>query len=474
MDCIPNEILSHIFQLILLDPEENPACSFSISQVCVRWRDLAISSPSLWARVAFTFPIEKFQFSYARLALERSGSQPLSLLMDCRDPEWDWEEDGHSFRNEYMEAILENLLPHAARWKSVDLLTDTWAPIHIFLRLTKSLDDISQLESLSLSRCNAYFAARGQVFQPIALRDPIPLFGGAVAPRLTEVALVGVHLDWVNSGLRNLTTLAFKYHALDVLPSLSQFAAMLESSPHLEHLSIIGWGPRLDPESLSIVTSIVLPSLTKLSFGFIDMAYGTQLLSLFQLPSLRELGLEDADRVVSPLETQDSHQILQWLYSSQPTARASFAFPDGVPINPIPLQSVRKLELQSVRSSREIFSSFFQCFPNLLSLSCLDVSDGVLEALEPYPVDAMGSSAKVGCRCPALRELYCLDSNAELLVALVTSRSVIGSVAPLRTVTLEYSRTSRPRYDSDQYIRLENTGIQVLGVSSSSEASDSE
>ncbi|KAJ2917538.1 hypothetical protein MD484_g2844, partial [Candolleomyces efflorescens] len=250
---------------------------------------------------------------------------------------------------------------------------------------------------------------------------------------------------------------------------------MLESSPHLEQLSIIGWGPRLDPESLLNVNTIALPSLTKLTFGFIDMAYGTQLLSLFQLPSLRELGLEDVDRVVSPLETQDSHQILQWFYSSQPTARASFAFSDGVPINPIPLQSVRKLELQSIRSSREIFFSFFQCFPNLVSLSCLDVSDEALEALEPYAVDGMGSSsAKVSCRCPTLRELHCQDSNAELLVSLVSSRAVVGSVAPLRTVTLEYTRTSRPRYDSDQYIRLENTGIQVLGVSSSSEASDSE
>ncbi|KAJ2933229.1 hypothetical protein H1R20_g3816, partial [Candolleomyces eurysporus] len=374
-----------------------------------------------------------------------------------------------------MEAILEKLLPHAARWKSVDLLTDTWAPIHTFLHLTRSLDNVPRLESLSLSRCNAYFAARGQVFQPISLRDPIPLFGGAAAPKLREVALVGVHLDWVHSALRNLTSLAFKYHALDVLPSLSQFATMLESSPQLEDLSIIGWGPCLDPESLSAVTSIFLPSLTKFSFGFIDMAYGIQLLSLFQLPSLRELGLEDVDRVVSPLETQDSHQILQWLYTSQPTARASFAFPDGVPINPIPLQSVRKLELQSIHSSKGVFSSFFQCFPNLVSLSCLEVSDEVLEALEPYPMDAAGSSgARVGCRCPALRELYCEDSNAELLVRLVTSRSIIGSVAPLQTVTLEYSRSSRPRYDSDQYIRLENAGIQVLGTSSSSEASDSE
>lgn len=481
MDLLPNEILSHILYLIVHDPEQHPTFAFSVSQVCARWRDLSISTPKLWTRIAFTFPITESQHISADYSLQRSESQPLTILMDCRDPNWDWEEEGHAFQWSGMQDTISQLLPHASRWKSLDILTDTWLPIYSFLRLTKTIDPLLHLESLSLSRCNAYFAARGQSFQPLSMAEPIALFGGMLAPKLREVCLVGVHIDWERSAaLSNLTSLDFKYHAQDVLPTLSQFASILDRCPGLQQLTILGWGPRLDDVQSQPVTSLVLPSLTRLSFGFVDMAYGTQFLSMLQIPGLKELSLEDVSTTVNPIDTQESSQILEWLFTSQPAARASFSSNDGLPVNPIPLQSVTSLELHHIRSTQSIFASLFRCFPNLSALSCIDVSDEALLALCPYAISDptvmlnKRTSSRTGCLCPVLEDLYCQDADPEVLVALVTERSIIGSVPPLQSVTLEYARSSRPSDDSEELSRLENTGIQVIGSPGGSEGSESE
>lgn len=480
MDCMPNEIISHIFHLILLDPEQNPSFSFCISQVCARWRELALTTPNLWTRIAYTYPITDAQHMCADFAIQRSGSQPLSILVDCRDPEWDWDEENHSFQWSGMQDILNRLIPEAKRWKALDILTDTWLPIYSFLRLTKTIDDLPHLESLSLARCNAYFAAQGQTFEPVALNEHIPLFGGSPVPKLRQLCLTGVHIDWTKSSLRNLTCLEFKYHAMDVLPTFPQFASILNNCSGLEELTILGWGPQFGADPLSSVTAITIPSLTKLSFGFVDVEYGTQLLSLFQVPSLRELCLEDVAATISPLDGQPSDPLLEWLFTSQPAARASFSSTDGLPINPIPLQAVRVLELRNLHSRQEVFASLFKCFPNLIRLSCMDVSDEALLALTPYAIDYPAQlpnkrmSSRIGCLCPALEELYCQDSDPAVLMELVAERAIIGSVPPLRDVTLEYARTSRPHPDSHDYDGLVKTGIRILGSASGSEASDSE
>jgi hypothetical protein len=77
---------------------------------------------------------------------------------------------------------------------------------------------LAQLKSLHLARCNAYFACKGQVFEPAALGQYLPLFGGeeAVVLRLREVTLTGVHINWLAPPFSNLTKLELKYQAADV------------------------------------------------------------------------------------------------------------------------------------------------------------------------------------------------------------------------------------------------------------------
>jgi len=133
-------------------------------------------------------------------------------------------------------ADYADFLPHAHRWRRFELLTDTWAPIFIFLWYTKHVEVESAplLEAVSLSWCNLYFAARGQVFRPISLRQPIQFLGGV---RLTSVSLVGVHINWNQPSLRNLTNLELKFHASDVMPNIQQFTAIPEACPSLRSIA---------------------------------------------------------------------------------------------------------------------------------------------------------------------------------------------------------------------------------------------
>lgn len=91
------------------------------------------------------------------LRLSRSKASPLDVCLDLRDPEWDWEydfdESSHVFTVEDMDILLSILVPHASRWRTCELLSDTWAPIHAFLSRTQSVA-LPILEKLSLARCN--------------------------------------------------------------------------------------------------------------------------------------------------------------------------------------------------------------------------------------------------------------------------------------------------------------------------------
>ncbi|EAU93606.1 hypothetical protein CC1G_02836 [Coprinopsis cinerea okayama7 len=471
MDQLPNEILAYIFALIILDPSENPAFVSKLGQVCSRWRALVVSTASLWSRIVLAYPMNNPQLVYAAIALERSAAHPLDILLDCRDPEWDWEEETHNFQGTHMQSILPLILPHSSRWKKIEVLSDTWAPVHAFLQATQETP-LPILESASLSRCNAYFAAPGETFQPESMRSPIALFGGRSLQSLRDVSLVGVHVDWDKSALVHLRRLEFKYHSRDVMPTIHQFLRILGQCPDLLELSIVGWGPILDPKSTA-VTAIELPSLQKLSFGFIDMSYSTALLSLFQLPSLRKLSLEDVLRVVTPLEDTDTSGFLQWLYTFQPTQRASFAGTLQMSSS-IPLQGVQELRLQSIRSDTLTFTRFFQCFPRLQILSCHDVPDNALVALSST-IQTAGRQSNIPHLCPSLSELHFQDADPSLLMDLVAARTACEGVTPLRKVTLEYVRVPRPSPDSPTFAHLERSGISCVGgTPSGSETSDSE
>ncbi|KAJ6495197.1 hypothetical protein C8R45DRAFT_1133489 [Mycena sanguinolenta] len=357
----------------------------TISHTCRRWQQIALGTGSLWTNIILTFPSTEKQLIRTSIWLKRSTTYPLDILLDFRDPEWDWEdEDTHEFRLADMEVVLRLLLPSAERWRTVELLTDTWAPIFGFLMHTRAV------ETLHLARCNAYFARRGQMFEPSALGHHLPLFGGkdAAVTRLQEVTLTGVHIHWSTAPFLNLTKLEFKYQAVDVMPTLSHLAQILAVSPNLEILAIVGHGPQFPPSTVANTVSaplqdtITLPRLAQFTFGFVDVNDAMELLALFTFPALCELSLED--RRVFPLDS-----CIHW---------------NSTTSTPIPS-----------------FTRFYGACTRLSVLRLYEVFDGALESLGTELFVTQGGEFQPYV-LPRLDTLIVRGVNREIFTAVVRAR----------------------------------------------------
>ncbi|KAF7974163.1 hypothetical protein HWV62_13283 [Athelia sp. TMB] len=430
---LANELLARIFALTTHDshdPHDAILYPIIISHTCASWRRLAISTSDLWTSIILTHPSPWSQLSRTVAYLSRSRRRPLSLLLDFRDPAWDWSEDSHSFSWKHMENVIRLLSPHVLRWRSLELLTDTWSPIFTFLWYIRKVPSAPMLESLSLSRCNVYFAASEETFEPAALKEPIALFGGGMALRsLRRVVLAGVHCDWTNSGLRNLEELELKYHAMEVMPSLQQFVNILSDCPKLLRLAILGWGPRADtmPDKLTgrevsplsvgkLCGSVCLPYLEHFILGFLDVEYATSLLSLFCLPALKTLTLEDISPTLDPADHQDASSILNFLADPSSTLfQPSSHSASCAHTRRICLQNIINLELCALQASQPAIRSILLKFLSLERLSVTHMGRDIFAAL-----GQMSSPASSPSTTPALLDAV-VDFNALLSFAKLPS-----------------------------------------------------
>ncbi|KAJ6568823.1 hypothetical protein B0H19DRAFT_938022 [Mycena capillaripes] len=428
IDVLPNEVLPSIFAFAIENqPTEEYTSStvspITISHTCRRWQQIALETGSLWTNIVLTFPASEKQLTRTSIWLSRSTTYPLNILLDFRDPDWDWEEEEtHEFRWADMEAVLLLLLPAAARWRTVDLLTDTWAPIFVFLLHTRTVGPtLNRLERLHLARCNAYFARRGQVFEPSVLGQHLPLFGGedAVVPRLREVTLTGVHIQWSAAPLANLTKLEFKYQAMDVMPTIAQFTQILAASPNLEALALVGHGPQFSSPtnvhagSAYYPGTITLARLTQCTLGFVDVNDAMKLLALFGLPALCKLSLEDVSASLQHQPPDDIGVLLDWLVGA--------VFSSTVPISRLPLGQLHTLALHHLSAPSLTFSRLYAACGRLAVLRLYEVCDGAQKALgvEMPVIDANQIQADV---LPRLDTLIVRGVDRDIFTSVVRAR----------------------------------------------------
>ncbi|KAJ6492039.1 hypothetical protein C8R45DRAFT_990271 [Mycena sanguinolenta] len=442
IDRLPNELLSTIFMFAIEqhchdEPTPFTTSPTTISHICHRWRQVALETGSLWTNIVLTFPTSNEQLTRTLTWLSRSKAYSLDILLDFRDPEWDWEdEDTHGFRWADMEVVLRLLLPTAARWRTVELLTDTWAPMFAFLLHTRSVGaSMKRLETLHLARCNAYFARKGQLFEPTALGHHLPLFGGAdaVTPKLREVMLTGVHIDWSTPPLANLTKLELKYQAVDVMPTIAHFTQILAASPNLEVLSIVGRGPQFIGEEKTKADErgrITLDRVTKFTFGFVDVSYAVQLLSMLDLPALCELSLEDVSASLQHQPPDDASVLLEWLAGLVDAADDSVSQPPSSDVveftsastSRLPLGQLKTLILLSIFAPRATFSQLYETCPELRILRLCDSSDSALKALGTEdPSEALDADGAEG-NLPHLKNLFVRGIHKELFTRAVSIR----------------------------------------------------
>ncbi|KAK0201729.1 hypothetical protein DFS33DRAFT_1015103 [Desarmillaria ectypa] len=305
------------------DKDDMPELPFQVlvSHVCRRWREVAVEEPSLWTTLAFSYntPIEKSKFW-----IERSKGLPLDIVIDCTTPDG-WEEsEGHGDEDEDedeamydvqdsssaqavadasdhaqappclskddLAAIFDLLLPHVERWRLLEVSVSEYESIYTVMKRLAVCPGAPMLEALQLYHyedCEDY-----DVFRPTEFREPLLLFQGNI-PKLKDLALWGVHIDWDASlsFLRDLRDIELAYHANDVRPSLETFARFVHTSPELHTLSLCLSGPAVPSDQWG-TDLISIPSLNDLVLAHHEPEYIRSLLPILSVPNVQHLALD--------------------------------------------------------------------------------------------------------------------------------------------------------------------------------------
>ena len=303
---LPPEVLAHIFLLGSSDPSELgvlfPLC---MSHVCGAWRDLALSTHTLWQRITPDLRHRLWKQYIRRSAaclIDVSLTRPSSI-----SPYSDHNKvNAHRlppFDANNVQWYIGLVAPHIRRWRSLTIKFDQYSPF---------------LWNAALSPCCASGGTSSTVVQAWNLEDltliyprnddtkEFQLFGG-VAPRLTRAMIAGVRLDWSPGLFSNLVYLDYCHHGftsgwesvaevlnlLDVSRKLGELRITFPSSAASMGGGAWDWCPATFPlrhvgmsylQRLSICAKHDIPLEMSTIFGYLHM------------PALRVLRLRDTGR----------------------------------------------------------------------------------------------------------------------------------------------------------------------------------
>ncbi|KAF8875787.1 hypothetical protein BD779DRAFT_1562663, partial [Infundibulicybe gibba] len=406
VNSLPVELLSYIFALSTHCTTEAPSPDDSQSQpafttesvkvplilstVSHHWRRVALNTPALWTSlcvsaemlttdIAGTSHLDTRHLS-SYLALSRK--YPLDIIIDARDPDWDFCEFGVTeylgtskspntlFSETHIQHVVSLLLPHLHRWRSLDILTDAWVPMYTALHQINPYImkfGAPSLESLTLIRCND-FVSFAPDFKPAHCKTPAFL-QSSILPRLRHLSLRGVHVEW--------STLA------------SELAK--QSGPRLHHLDLsshceTGSGPYLSDDCIPEQwhDSIVIDEALQPSIGYRLPYDGQAILKLVDAPNLKALAIEEVGYPSDP-DDVDAGSLLSYVATSDFYLSSDYTLrhePFKVKSHAKELESVVKVfkpafplleqvSLNGVKACPQPLRSFFSSLKNVQQLELL-------------------------------------------------------------------------------------------------------
>ncbi|KAG1769674.1 hypothetical protein EDD22DRAFT_151542 [Suillus occidentalis] len=476
-----------------------------LASVNRHWRNIALSTSTLWSSLVMTLgqvvrvKIGHDERAYTtfldvqRLAahIARSRNSSVDILIDTRDPEWDFEDDGEECSTQnaacfpyatFIPQILDLLFPQMYRWRSLTILSDTWAPLRVALErlsvpaLIKD-SGAPRLETLMLMRCNE-FLGHLDTFSPRTqhMFDGIPFAALTGAPhddisvqshplpKLRNLTLVGVHLNWTHFSRYTLgaalhrplshvsgciQSLELSQHCREVRPTFDEFTSILNACPLLRKLVIRVSGPRFDAGVQRSDRPISLPLLEEVHLGYTSVEDAAMLLNHIHAPNLTTLSLEDSNHIASPDE-EDSGPLLMYLATGfldicdVPTERGSghgaHGYHPATPQEPVvartaktPFPRLERLSLTSVVACMIPFSLLMAATPKLRHLS-LCRTPNALAALLPTQTPACMRT--IPCRALESIEIFCAEEQTGYVLDFVLRQREEGGAPRVSTIDL--------------------------------------
>ncbi|KAJ7177093.1 hypothetical protein C8R46DRAFT_48401 [Mycena filopes] len=267
---LPNEVVSEIF-LQTVAGFRAPLCGRAsplyLGHICQRWRDIALSTPSLWSSmyISITHPQPKGLQGYIHLLemwLARSRDCPLSIRFSA------------NYNRGAMSLALATISAQRARWETI-ALTMSWHT------LPNIQADLPLLQSLEI-----------RLVEPYASAPSAGMAGSARAffgPKLTSVKLYGPKVYTVGLPWPQLTSITIHAPLTDVVQILRTASSLREFSVAVTEIHLVHadyWDP--------------LPSIPPLlHLQSLELTYGIRgrpsalfaFLTRLTLPALKQLKL---------------------------------------------------------------------------------------------------------------------------------------------------------------------------------------
>ncbi|KAJ7040925.1 hypothetical protein C8F04DRAFT_1391393 [Mycena alexandri] len=325
IDSLPVEVLAYIFvvgthELMKSHGEQDDKCqTFNADTVKAplvyasvnrHWRNVALNTPALYTSLCITPEmlrevgnIETLDTTGILSNLTLSQNHLIDILIDARDPDWDFEDESAWFSAKHMRTAMTVLLPFIGRWRSLTILTDVYSPMRAALDLLEEYieaDGAPHLESLRLMRCayaaHSIDAAPEQLF----LSSTSMINGRLKLANLRHLTLRGIPGEWNSLAAflpEELKTLELSFQPIITQPSVLQLARILSTAPSISHLVLNSAGPaRFDPGAAASVTDVIhLPLLKSLTLGYTSAIAALAVLQVLNAPHLHALTLEDAN-----------------------------------------------------------------------------------------------------------------------------------------------------------------------------------
>ncbi|KAJ7592819.1 hypothetical protein C8J56DRAFT_1161849 [Mycena floridula] len=282
---LPEDMLREIFVSCL---PSNKAAATAITEaplllgrICRTWRELALSTPELWASIHIQFSHQlvttrRCEKAYAWIA--RSGTCPLTIAVTCHN-------DEDPAANEFFESLAEL----SKRWRSIDIA----APLISWVSSVASLSvaDVPRLERFRHSVTNSLCQAEDREISE-TLWQSLAILGGK---QLQDISLQN---PWMRNSLSVISKVNFgqltQLHLNGLRFTLMDAADILRRSPNLIGCALsikiprstdVAW--RFEPVALLHLTSFAIDVIPGYSSGISSVNVGFQaFFSSLELPQL--------------------------------------------------------------------------------------------------------------------------------------------------------------------------------------------
>ncbi|PBK95782.1 hypothetical protein ARMGADRAFT_748526 [Armillaria gallica] len=135
---------------------------WSFAHICCAWRDIVLSTPSLWAKIGICRPYTRDSLTILGRHLQLSGEYPLDISISWQD----------TFEEDY-SSILSFILQHSTRWKRMQIglyvsRTEVDTVMSELSTVAGSLPLLEEVSFLSVGQLGSAYYAEMQIARALA------------------------------------------------------------------------------------------------------------------------------------------------------------------------------------------------------------------------------------------------------------------------------------------------------------------